>query len=121
MPRLIRLCFIIISLFCLIGCFDSSCGNETMEQKLSPGHKLKLVKFNRDCGATTSGSIQISILDAGDSLTNSAGNIFISDFDSVDVNWLDNKSILIKHRQGLNIFKAENSTGDFTIKYETFK
>ena len=95
----------------MASCFDSLCRDEMIEQKFSPDHKLKLVKFNRDCGATTRGSIQILILNAEDSLANSAGNIFISDLDSVDMNWLDNKSILIKHRQGLNHQQGRNFSG----------
>ncbi|WP_419536476.1 DUF5412 family protein [Endozoicomonas sp.] len=53
------------------------CGNETFETMLSPDGVRKAVIFQRDCGATTDFSTQISIIGGADDLVNESGNIYI--------------------------------------------
>jgi hypothetical protein len=58
---------------------DGMCGNYIVAQLQSPDAKLKAVLFQRDCGATTDFSTQVSILDSRDSLRNDAGNVFVAE------------------------------------------
>lgn len=78
---------------------DTMCGNDIYNEYLSPNGKLKAVVFQRDCGATTWFSTQISILPAHNVLGNEAGNIFIIDGDPREVapnlEWVDDKRIKI--------------------------
>ncbi len=55
------------------------CGNEIMNETLSPDGHFKALVFQRDCGATTGFTTQISLLPSNVSLPNEAGNIFIVD------------------------------------------
>ncbi|MDP5205496.1 hypothetical protein ORI99_00335 [Alishewanella sp. SMS9] len=52
------------------------CGNYFHSERFSPNGEFKAVTFQRDCGATTGFSTQISILDADDKLENEMGNVF---------------------------------------------
>ena len=51
------------------------CGNDIYSETLSPDGELKAVIFQRDCGATTGFSTQVSILDTDETLENDGGNI----------------------------------------------
>jgi hypothetical protein len=42
--------------------FGSGCANEVLSQTVSPDAKMKAVVFQRDCGATTGFSTQVSII-----------------------------------------------------------
>ncbi|HEX8473905.1 MAG TPA: hypothetical protein VF666_07715 [Pyrinomonadaceae bacterium] len=64
-----------------VACLDLSdgCGNELLGEAQAPGGKWKAVVFQRDCGATTSYSTQISILRIDEWLVNEGGNVFVVD------------------------------------------
>jgi hypothetical protein len=55
----------------------SGCMNDTHSEVLSPDARLKVVTFERNCGATTGFSTQISILDASDTLPNQGGSVLV--------------------------------------------
>jgi len=59
--------------------FSNMCGNEVFSVVVSPNKKHKAVLFQRDCGATTEFSTQISILDKNAKLLNKSGNILTAD------------------------------------------
>ena len=73
----------------------------------SPDGKIEAVIFERDCGATTDFTTQISIVPKGASLRNEAGNAFIADSNHgaapaarwggppSDVKWIANRQIMI--------------------------
>lgn len=60
------------------GCNDFLCGNEVIRRLDAPDGKHSAVLFQRDCGATTGFSTQISILDVGED-PSGGGNAFIAD------------------------------------------
>jgi hypothetical protein len=65
-------------LLCLnAGC--DLCGNEEAFRVPSPDGKIEAVVFERDCGATTDFSTQISILPKGASVQSGAGNALTAD------------------------------------------
>jgi hypothetical protein len=57
------------------------CANDLLTEIPSPDGALKAVVFQRDCGATTSFSTQISILWTNRPLPNETGNLFVADTD----------------------------------------
>jgi hypothetical protein len=68
---------------------DDMCGNTVIREVLSPDHRIKAVVFQRDCGATTGFSTQVSLLSAQATLPNYSGNIFLTDDASdISVRWL---------------------------------
>jgi hypothetical protein len=110
--------FVVVS---FVGCdrfFDSLCGNTVLKSLSSPDGKLKAVVFERDCGATTGFSTQLSVLGAGDPLPNDEGNIFIADTDhgaapagpgggpAINVLWEGPRKLLIELHSGARRFKT---------------
>ncbi len=57
------------------------CGNDPISEIQSPDKSLKVVIFQRDCGATTGFSTQVSILSAKRTLPNESGNVMVVDTD----------------------------------------
>ena len=55
------------------------CANTAAQTVVSPDGQLKAVVFERDCGATTRASIQVSVLRVTQSLPNEAGTILVID------------------------------------------
>lgn len=104
---------------------NTMCGNYIHEEYPSPSGKWKAVVFQRDCGATTGFSTQISILPSSDSLENDSGNIFIMDGHPSDVapslNWVADSELKINRKRTGSEHKAERSYGWFStvkISYE---
>jgi hypothetical protein len=105
------------------------CANQIIQKIPSPDKKLKAVVFQRDCGATTGFSTQVSVIKANDKPSNAAGNVFSADTyhgkvssgliggPTVEVVWQDPLQLQIKHPQNARIFKATKeikiSTGLF--------
>ena len=103
------------------------CGNYSFSEHPSPDGSLKAVIFQRDCGATTGFSTQISMLSTNEALPNQPGNIFrISghpDNVAPDIDWLaDSSGINIHYKLDGSEFLAESSSGWFapiSVNYQT--
>jgi hypothetical protein len=61
----------------LAGC-DSGCANTVLSDAASPDGRRHAVVFERDCGATTGFSTQVSVLPAGRS-PSGGGNVFVAE------------------------------------------
>ncbi len=94
------------------ACFglDDMCGNDVTKEVISPDGKMKAVVFQRDCGATTGFSTQISVLPDSKTLPNESGNVFYAtdnhgkakfnkDFvlENLEIKWLNDTELLIKY------------------------
>ena len=81
--------------------------------------------FQRDCGATTGFSTQISILGAAQELSNVSGNIFIMDGHpddtNVQVEWEGDQAVSISYADGYEVKyrqrRFEDSSRVFEIQY----
>ena len=72
------------------------CGNDIVAENVSPNGQLKAITFRRDCGATTSYSIQVSILPTARKLPNEGGNILVlKDDPALVVHWVDDHHLRI--------------------------
>jgi len=120
---------IILSIMLLLfGCSMSS-SNSVVEEIPSPSGRLKAIVFERNAGATTSFSTQISIIQSSKELKNDSGNIFVADCDhgkapsaswggpEVLVKWIDDQTLLITHHPDARLFKSETEFQGCKIKY----
>ena len=107
----------LISAGCLLLSFGCDlCDNRIVREMLSPNDSKRVVLFERDCGATTDFSTQISILPVGQQLGTSAGNIFVADANhdivsvdshgvmAVDITWKNDQEIEITYPTRARIF-----------------
>lgn len=105
----------------------SMCGNEVLSETPSPDGKWKAVIFIVDCGATTTDretAPRVSILRAGDSLSNSdSGNVFgvspagAINHPSVQADWEGPSQLVISYPARAAVFKQAERYKDVTIKY----
>ncbi len=129
----------LVGVLLLIGfsaCLDP-CGNDILTEMRSPDGRLRFVVFQRDCGATTEFSTQVSIVtsDAG-FLTaptwlrsTPSGNVFVADTNHgeapsgpgggpvVQVEWLGSNRLKIIHDKRARVFKSEQSVYGVSVGY----
>ena len=106
------------------GCADL-CGNKVIREAASPDSDLKAVVFERDCGATTAFSTQISILDAGDELSGSANTFVIDQGQLLDgwngpwasVKWVGPRSLEIRYDATARAFEQDSSVNGVAVSY----
>jgi hypothetical protein len=113
----------------LSGCADG-CGNMTVIRSQSPDGRHDATLFQRDCGATTGFSTQISVLDHGASPSGS-GNAFRADDDHgaaaagswggswAEVKWLTSDHLLIRYATQSRIFAQESEVSGVRITYQS--
>lgn len=105
---------LVVSGFLLLRSFGKAmCGNEIFQESSSPNNSYKAVVFQRDCGATTGFSTQVSILGTNDELPNEAGNIFIMDghpdWTDVQVSWEENDLLTVSYKNRDEVFSRKAS------------
>ena len=107
----------------LAGCSLYDCGNEICQRFDSRSGRYKILKFSRDCGATTGFSTQISILPIAKNLSNEeSGNVFVCNAyindTSVKVQWNNDSSVMIIYKKDLKILKNDSAINGIKIKYQ---
>jgi hypothetical protein len=97
----------------------SPCGNDVIDEVRSPDGRYRIVIFQRDCGATTGFSTQLSLLKADEELPNESGNVFIADTQhgiapsgprggpEVHVQWLSGAAVSVTHHPAARVFESE--------------
>ena len=108
------------------GCADGLCGNQVLRTAVSPDGQHVAVVFERDCGATTGDSFQVSILSPGEA-PNGAGNIFISapgrsasedsQVQPVELIWLAPDRLRIQQRARDEVFRRVREWDGVRIEY----
>ena len=120
----ILIALVVVIVFSVIGTFkylDSTmCENTEIEISVSPDKKQYAVLFERNCGATTGYSSQISILNINEKLNNSdTGNIYIANGypENYSIKWV---SPYVLHINGARekTFKKIELHNSVTIYYE---
>ena len=98
------------------------CSNEINLDLVSPDKRHKAIIYQRDCGATTGFSTQISIIKNNEKLANESGNVLTSDGRPNDndyrLKWLRADELLISSTHGKRINFKEKSIGVISISYE---
>lgn len=103
---------------------NDMCSNEIYSELLAPNNEQKAVIFQRDCGATTGFSTQISIIKSDSPLANEKGNVFIIRGHPRDVapilEWPDESTLKIDYQLTGDEYLANTKIGWFnktSIKY----
>jgi hypothetical protein len=119
---------LMLALLVQTACSDG-CANEVLSQAGAPDGRHKAVLFQRDCGATTSFSTQVSVLNDAEELSGS-GNTFIADDDHgaaragawggpwADMKWVGPRQVLVRYSTGSRFFKRESEVSGVRIAYE---
>jgi hypothetical protein len=110
----------------LAGC-GSTCGNRSMKSFPSRDGVLKTVVFERDCGATTGFSLQVSLLARHERLPDDGRNLFVAvdnhgtakmaEGGGVAVRWLDPHRLEIRYDHLARVFQAERHLRGVEISY----
>ncbi|PPD51148.1 MAG: hypothetical protein CTY16_00425 [Methylobacter sp.] len=112
----------ITSLVLVSEFLSGMCGNEIIQNALSPGNHFKAILFSRDCGATTNFNTHISLIAPDEGLPNESGNVFIVNGDPKDLNieidWLTPTDLVVRHAAGLTAHKKENRYRGITVTYK---
>ncbi|WP_077145017.1 hypothetical protein [Sphingopyxis sp. KK2] len=113
----------------LVGGCDDGCGNEIITRSDATGGAHSAVMFNRNCGATTGFTTQISIVPSGEQ-PSGAGNAFVADDDHgaattgdwggpwAEMTWLAPDHLRIRYVPKSRLFKQEENVSDVKISYE---
>jgi len=119
---------VLVFVFLLSGT-DDLCGNSPLLEVQSPNGTLKAVVFERNCGATTGFSTQVSVIKAAGTLANEGGNLFVADTDhnaapsgpgggpAVRVTWVGPSALRIEHHPLARVFRSEPSVNGVQVQY----
>lgn len=123
-----RITLLLIALLSCAGCSDT-CENTVASRLLSPDGTHAAILFQRDCGATTGYSTQISVVDHGDVPTGS-GNAFRADDNHgvapvgdwqgpwADMKWVAPNRLLIRYASKSRIFEQAGEVKGVYIDYQ---
>ena len=118
------------------ACSDRSlCTNTIQAQSSAPDGLHHAVVFQRDCGATTGFSTQVSVLGGngptlGANLPTDPGNAFIADTDhgaapsaewggpSVELSWPTAQRLVIRHHPSARLFTEPSIVSGVVVVYE---
>ena len=112
---------------------DDMCGNQVLSEIPSPDQVYRVVTFQRDCGATTGFSTQVSVLKYAEKLPNESGNLFVADTDhgkapsgigggpEVKISWVGSRSLLLIHHRDVRIFFATSYVYDVFAEYKAIE
>lgn len=112
--------------------FGGICANEILATVPSPDGTLKAVVFQRDCGATTGFSTQVSALRARQTLPNDGGILFVADCDhgaaptgpgggpEVRVSWSSRRGLTVACHKRARVFKENTWLWGVSASYTKF-
>jgi hypothetical protein len=117
-----------LALLALLSACSPLCGNRVVARAEAPDGAYRAVLFQRDCGATTGFSTQISVLRAGEEPT-AGGNAFRADGDGAvragswggpwaEARWLSARHLLIRYAAGARLFAQAEEVAGIRISYE---
>ena len=112
----------------LLSACSGGCANTVLSNSVSPDGRSGAVIFQRDCGATTGYSTQISVVRPGSRPTG-AGNAYVADGNHgaavanhggpwVETRWIDAGHLLVRYDANSRIFKQESQAAGVQITYE---
>lgn len=111
------------------SCAD--CANRVIAEAVSPGKGVRAVVFERNCGATTGFSTQVSLIRGPSGSPRGKGNLFIADDNHggvpVDLHgtlpvkavWTSDRDLTIRYPSGARVFLSKEALLGVRIKYET--
>ncbi|WP_026575582.1 hypothetical protein [Bacillus sp. UNC438CL73TsuS30] len=119
-PIIISIIFIIAVYFAgkyaLDAFFGDMCGNEIKQKMPSPNSENVAYIFERNCGATTGLSPQLSILKKDEKFQNESGNTFGSDKE-FSIEWLNDKNLNVIYDKSSETYKMDKKVNGIRIYY----
>jgi hypothetical protein len=130
----------VVATLLVCACGSGMCGNAEVTRLGSADGSLDAVLFQRDCGATTGFSTQVSVVRAGERLADEGGNAFVADADHgrapsaswggppATVCWRDARTLVVRYHPSARVSVSppfvEVSTGWFArtrveLEFET--
>lgn len=125
---MLRSSIIAASVLTLSGCSDT-CTNTQISRADAPDELHSAVMFQRDCGATTGFSTQVSVVAQGEQPPGS-GNTFRADDDHgaaaagkwggpwAETRWLAPDHLLIRYAAKSRLFEQEDKVAGIRISYQ---
>lgn len=125
MRRFLLLCLCSLT---LSGCSDA-CQNTVVNRATAPDGQHTAVMFQRDCGATTGFSTQVSVV-ADNEKADGSGNAFRADDDHgaaaagewggpwAEARWIAADHLLIRYAPKSRIFHQAGQIGGVKVTYE---
>lgn len=104
----------------------ADCKNELIYAQSNSDNTRHLYAFTRNCGTTTSESIQLSLFNKNISLDDiEGGNIFIADGkptlesykEAISIKWIDKKALEVQFDKTLRVFKKDTVWNNIRIRY----
>ena len=129
MVRVAPICCMVASVMLASGCAEP-CANSVVASAASPDGAHSAVVFQRDCGATTGFSTQISVIDDSGPPTG-GGNAFIADDDHgaatsgawggpwADIRWLSADHLLIRYAARSRLYHRQPNVSGVRISFES--
>lgn len=105
----------------LLGTYNlaGNCANEILQEIPSPDNKFVAVIFQRNCGATTGYTTEVSVLPMTENLPDEGGNAFWLDSDlEVEVEWTENRQLKVISADLPDSFREKRQVGDIQVIYE---
>ena len=105
------------------------CGNDVLEEALSPSKEYKAVIFRRSCGATTGFSTHVSVLPQTSSIDNSSGNVLRTDTHNgaapsspnggplLHATWVSNNELQLVYHPLAHAFTTASNIGTIRITH----
>jgi hypothetical protein len=125
---MLRISILPVGLIALSGCADG-CANSVITRANAPDGRHVAVMFQRDCGATTGFSTQISVLEQGEE-PSGAGNAFRADTDHgaaaasdwggpwAELAWVAPNRLLIRYAAKSRLFEQDGEVSGVSISYQ---
>ena len=120
-----RAAFVLVGFLCLVGCSDT-CANTAHQTAMSPDGNSTAILFDRDCGATSGFSTQVSLVGI-DEDPDGAGNVFVADQGDesapwggpwAELEWLARDQLLVRYDATARVFQQNGQVGDVQIYFE---
>jgi hypothetical protein len=125
--KVAQIVLMFVAALVISGCSDG-CQNTELSSARSPDGRWRAVMFQRDCGATTGFSTQVSILPIGKKLKG-AGNTFVADDDHgaaarsawggpwASLRWIASDQLEVSHDARAHVFKANPTVNSVQIVF----
>ena len=106
------------------------CENMIIDRVDSPSGEHQAVLFDRNCGATSGFSSQVSVIRSGTELPDQAGNVFVAvkgedavaapwGGPMVSIEWTTNESLVIRHDARARISSSREALDGVTVETAT--
>nr|WP_321271503.1 DUF5412 family protein [uncultured Tolumonas sp.] len=97
---------------------NGMCENSVLSEELSPDKSLKAVSFIRGCGATTSDSLNVSVIPVNEQID--TGNVYVaenvSNEQKTTIYWLSSDHLAIHTIRPIRIFKSEKRIDSVNVE-----